>query len=184
MTAVRLAAVVTVLCLAGALPGAASPLIGFGIAGTSGTFQAYQQDAVAVTYEQTKVPVGASVSTVTLQSGHGTVVLLGPRGLLPSHEYGAHVHTKPCGANANDAGPHYQNVPDPHQPSTDPAYANHYNEIWLDFTTDAQGSGMAMAAVDWKFAGTPSKRSVVIHEHHTHDDGTAGARLACMTAAF
>ena len=34
------------------------------------------------------------------------------------------------------AGPTFQNVVDPVQPSVDPAYANPENEIWLDFRTD------------------------------------------------
>jgi superoxide dismutase, Cu-Zn family len=58
------------------------------------------------------------------------------------------------------------------------------NEIWLDFTADAQGNGFAVATVDWQFPDPRRLRSVVIHEHHTHTDGTAGARLACITVAF
>src|SRR4029450_2813644 len=139
---------------------------------------------VAVTYDQTAVPLGAKVFKLSLHDSHGTVVLLGVSGLAPSHEYGAHVHTKPCGANPADSGPHYQNTPDPHQPSTDPAYANNRNEIWLDFTTDPQGNGFVTSKVDWTVTDPQHPRSVVLHEHHTHTGGAAGARLACITATF
>jgi Cu-Zn family superoxide dismutase len=181
---VRFGAVVTVLGLVGAVPAAAASQPLLGIAAASGQFQAYGPNTVAVTYDQAMVPLGANIFTLNLQDMNQTVVLVGVRGLPPSKEYGAHVHTKPCGANPTNAGPHYQNVPDPHQPSTDPAYTNKNNEIWLDFTTDAQGNGLAMATVDWRFTDGQHARSVVIHEHHTHTGGAAGARLACMTAAF
>jgi Cu-Zn family superoxide dismutase len=72
-------------------------------------------------------------------------------------------------------------------PSTDPAYANPDNEIWLDFTTTKNGSGLAVAQVDWRFTDRHAG-SVVVHAEHTHTDpghaGTAGARLACITVPF
>jgi Cu-Zn family superoxide dismutase len=177
-------AVVVALGVIGTIPAAASSEPLLGIAAESGQFQAYSPDSVAVTYDQTAVPLSAQLFALNLQDAKQTVVLVGAHGLSPSRQYGAHVHTKPCGPNPADAGPHYQNVPDPHQPSTDPAYANNSNEIWLDFTTDAQGNGMAMATVNWRFSDAQQPRSVVIHEHHTHDGGAAGVRLACMTTAF
>jgi superoxide dismutase, Cu-Zn family len=179
---VRLSAAVILLGLLGAVPAAAAPPLG--IAAKSGQFQPYSPNTDAVTYDQKMVPPGAKVFTLNLQDTHRTVTVLGLRGLTPSRDYGAHVHTKPCGATPTDAGPHYQNKPDPQQPSTDPMYANNRNEIWLDFTADAQGNGFAVSIVDWRFPSPRRPRSVVIHEHHTHTDGTAGARLACVTAAF
>jgi superoxide dismutase, Cu-Zn family len=154
----------------------------------SGVAEPYVPGAVAVTYDQTLVPAGARLSVLaTGTTPLGTTVVLTTHGLVPDREYGAHVHTKPCGAAPADAGPHFQNVADPVQPSVDPAYANPRNEVWLDFTTDATGTGVAVATVPWAFGGRPAS-SVVVHETHTHTDpghaGTAGARLACLNAAF
>ena len=74
--------------------------------------------------------------------GGDTTVRLAVRGLLPNQTYGAHVHAQPGGVGADDiAGPHFQRVPDPRQPSTDPRYTNPNNEIWLDLTTDPEGRG-------------------------------------------
>jgi Cu-Zn family superoxide dismutase len=111
------------------------------------------------------------------------------RGLQPDRVYGAHVHTNPCGASPDDAGPHYQREVDPAGPGVDPHYANAENEIWLDFTTDATGAGSAETTVAWEL---PDDRrlpgSVVIHSTGTNTGpgvaGTAGARVACITIKF
>ncbi|NIH77963.1 superoxide dismutase family protein [Amycolatopsis viridis] len=142
--------------------------------------------SAVVRYRADLVPDGATVRAFTA-SVAGTLTTLSVRGLLPSREYGAHVHTKPCGAAPADSGPHYQHVADPVQPSTDPAYANPRNEIWLDLTTSADGSGFAVSHVDWTY-GDRLPGSVVLHETHTHTDpghaGTAGGRLACLNLEF
>lgn len=168
-------------------PPPAPPSPHAGITLVWGTFQDFAPKATAVTYDEALVPVGAVVSVLGLSGPHGTLVTLSVKGLVPNREYGAHVHTRFCGPDPADSGPHYQNVVDPRQPSTDPAYANPENEIWLDLTTDAGGTGVALAHVDWMF-GDRGARSVVIHEHHTHtgegEAGTAGARLACVNAKF
>jgi len=139
-------------------------------------------------YKPELVPPGARAHVFGLTSkafGTSTAILV--TGLLPNREYGAHAHTKPCGATGDLAGPHYQNVEDPVKPSVDPAYANPRNEIWLDLTSDASGRGVAVSKVDWTFADRRAN-SIVIHETHTHTDpghaGTAGARLACVTVGF
>jgi Cu-Zn family superoxide dismutase len=166
-----------------------SPLstISAGVALMSGTFGDYTPQARAMTYEPSLVPVGSEAVTLDLSGPHGTTVALSVKGLVPERAYGAHVHTRPCGPSPADSGPHFQNVPDPHQPSTDPAYANPSNEVWLDFTTDAHGNALTLSTVDWTFAGRAAS-SVVIHERHTHTGdgqaGTAGARLACLNADF
>ncbi|NIJ14826.1 Cu-Zn family superoxide dismutase [Saccharomonospora amisosensis] len=154
-----------------------------------GTFEEeYSLDAAALTYYPTLVPAGAEAGVVSAsQSMTGTVTKLAVSGLVPNRAYGAHVHTDRCGPTGADAGPHYQNVPDPNPPSTDPAYANPANEIWLDFTTDSEGSASAVSEVDWVFQD-PRPRSVVIHERHTSTGtgvaGEAGERLACVNVNF
>jgi Cu-Zn family superoxide dismutase len=112
-------------------------------------------------------------------------------GLRPNREYGAHAHKLPCGtADPLAAGPHFQYVPDPVQPSTDPAYANPDNEIWLDFTTDAEGDASARAVVEWQFPNAAGERaqSVIVHDHHTATPpgtaGTAGPRYGCLSVPF
>ncbi|HWO61141.1 MAG TPA: superoxide dismutase family protein [Umezawaea sp.] len=142
---------------------------------------------VAISYNAELVPVGAKVAMASEKDGSGTKVTMTVEGLLPNHEYGAHVHTKPCGAKPADAGPHYQNDKDPVSPSVDPAFANKDNEIWLDFTTDAKGDAAASASVKWSFRGGEAN-AAVIHAAHTMTEagkaGTAGDRLACLTTTF
>ncbi|GAA3831500.1 superoxide dismutase family protein [Streptomyces chiangmaiensis] len=144
-----------------------------------------------LTYDSKTVPVGAFISVAEQVDGRvdgaATSVRLSVSGLLPNRTYGAHVHSKPCGRTPDASGPHYQNVKDPHQPSTDPAYANRENEVWLDFRTDAQGRATAESSYDWDFRPGEAQ-SVVIHEHGTAtkpgEAGMAGPRLACLTVPF
>jgi Cu-Zn family superoxide dismutase len=142
---------------------------------------------MAITYNPALVPAGAKVTVASIAKGAETQVNLNVTGLQANHMYGAHAHTKPCGAKPTDSGPHYQNTPDPVQPSVDAAFANANNEVWLDFTTDAKGDATASATVKWQFR-TGSANAVVIHAAHTSTEqgkaGTAGDRLACVTAAF
>jgi Cu-Zn family superoxide dismutase len=156
---------------------------------TEGTFKTWRDGARAVTYDTASVPAGAR-ATVTIEQNHeGVRVTLLATGLTPGRPYGAHLHTSPCGRDPAAAGPHYQHRPDPAagpgKPSTDPAYANPRNEVWLDFVADRNGVGRAVSAQDWTFAGDRQPRSLVLHAEHTHtapgEAGTAGARLACLT---
>jgi Cu-Zn family superoxide dismutase len=161
---------------------------GFHVVSANGTFGAFSPDATAVTYNPALVPVGSRAHVFSLSAPSlGTSTVLAVQGLVPGREYGAHAHAKACGATGDVAGPHFQYAPDPVTPSVDPAYANPRNEIWLDFTADRLGTGVAVSRVAWSLDdGRP--KSVVIHEAHTHTDpghaGTAGARLACVNVDF
>lgn len=142
-----------------------------------------------VRYDTTRVPEDAFARVTALYDGAGrTHAQLQVWGLAPDTEYGAHAHTNACGATGAAAGPHFQNVHDPATPSTDPAYANPENEIWLDLTTNAAGYGVATTVVSWQFSPTRRARSVILHVEHTHtgpqDSGVAGARLACLSVPF
>lgn len=144
--------------------------------------------AQAVTYDTDLVPVAARVQVKEeLRRSGGTRIELRVRDLGENRVYGAHVHTKPCGKLPADAGPHYQDTPDPVQPSVDPEFANPRNEVWLDLTTNKDGSARSIATVDWRFR-EGGARSVVLHEMatSTHEGhaGTAGARLACVNVPF
>src|SRR5690606_23761090 len=108
---------------------------GSGLVLASAAYAPADSGEQALTYDEELVPVGAR-GTVLSAPGllGGTTTVLKVAGLQPNREYGAHVHNNACGPTGKDAGPHYQNVVDPVQPSTDPDYANPDNEIWLDFT--------------------------------------------------
>ncbi|MEU8823543.1 superoxide dismutase family protein [Streptomyces sp. NPDC048636] len=169
---------------------------------------AQAQNAGAVTYDKTLVPTSASVFIAEARVGgkgmkhhegadgqehgyrmmhRGTFVFISLRGLAPDHHFGIHVHTKPCGTKPDSSGPHYQNEQDPHQPSTNPTYANPRNEVWLDLTTNGVGKGWSKSWVKWHFRSGEA-RSVVIHEHgtstHKGKAGMAGDRVACVNVPF
>ncbi|MGW2224941.1 superoxide dismutase family protein [Streptomyces formicae] len=133
----------------------------------------------AVTYEQGLVPAASWISVEQRVDGRGTTVTARVRGMAPGHAYGVHVHQNPCGASPEAAGGHYQHVQDPVQPSKDPAYANPDNEVWLDFTAGADGSGSASAHHLWGFR-PGGAGSVVLHR----EPGGAGDRVACFTVPF
>ncbi|GAA1995882.1 hypothetical protein GCM10009799_22960 [Nocardiopsis rhodophaea] len=150
----------------------------------SGTWEPYSPDATAITYDDA-VPEGKAVDVEVQPEGDaGTRFTLTVRGLEPDRDYGSHVHTKPCGKDPADSGPHYQHNADPEgSPSTNPAYANPENEVWLDFTTDGEGNAESTATVDFR-PRQGEANSVVIHENHTKtgpgEAGKAGDRLGCV----
>ncbi len=143
-----------------------------------------------VSYNATFVPAGATARVRAIATASGkTVVTLQVRGLSPNREYGSHAHQFACGATGAIAGGHYQYVVDPVQPSTDDAYANPQNEIWLDFTTDSEGNGSAQTVVEWQFPADRRAQSVIIHDHHTPTGpdgsaGVAGPRYGCLSVPF
>ncbi len=145
----------------------------------------------SVTYCYAGFPASGDARVHSVSTPSGTaLVTLSVTGLAPSRTYGAHAHTAPCGPSGLAAGPHWQLADDPVSPSTDPAYANPRNEVWLDVTTDAAGNGTSRAVLDVAFPDGDQPASVIIHERRTstgHGDGsagTAGARLACLTVPF
>ncbi|QFZ19374.1 superoxide dismutase family protein [Saccharothrix syringae] len=146
----------------------------------------------AFTYEPEAAPVGAELELEVSEGEGTTTVRLDADRLQPDRGYAVHAHTDPCGKTGADAGPHYQHQVDPNatpdKPSTDPAYANPRNEIWLDLKTDGQGNGSAETTVPFDF-GDRVPASIVLHEKPTTatepgQAGTAGGRLACFTAPF
>jgi superoxide dismutase, Cu-Zn family len=155
----------------------------------AGTFLPYQPDALAITYDPAVVPPGATARLTITNLPYGTDVQLTATGLIPRRAYGAHLHTMPCTGVPDEAGPHYQNHQDPAAtpaaPSTNPVYANPRNEVWLDFTADANGAATSTATHGWDFMPTRPPRSLVLHTEHTHtapgEAGKAGARVACLT---
>jgi superoxide dismutase, Cu-Zn family len=146
----------------------------------------------AFTYDTALAPEGAHLAVYVSASPASTRVHLVVEGLVPERGYAVHAHANPCGATGDGAGPHFQNRPDPaatpDKPSTDPAYANPQNEIWLDLRTDGDGNGESSTEVPFVF-GARAPASVVIHEAATTatgpgQAGSAGGRLACLTVPF
>ncbi len=165
---------------------------------TQGVFQspAHNARSAAVTYDRAAVPEFSRIQVTQRTHGGragngGTQVGLRVHELQPNRAFGAHVHSEACGAKPDASGPHYQNRKDPAaahgKPSTNPAYANPRNEVWLDLRTDPNGNGRSSADVNWRFRPGQAK-SVVLHAHRTHTGpgqaGEAGDRLACVNVGF
>ncbi len=158
-------------------------------AGGSAVFRPFAPGATAVTYDTAIVPSGATAKATVSKAGAGVKVRLAVTGLKPRRGYGAHVHTDPCAAEPDGAGPHYQHLPDPKAvaspPSVDPKFANPRNEVWLDFTTDADGAATVTATQTWPFDEISPPRSLIVHAERTKTAagkaGTAGPRAACVT---
>ena len=158
---------------------------------SEGTLLPYRPGATAITYDSAVVPPGATAELTITNLPYGTEVRLTTTGLMANRMYGAHLHTHPCTAVPQEAGPHHQHHKDPKaapgKPSVNPVYANPRNETWLDFTADGTGAGSAAAAHGWDFDPADPPRSLVIHTDHTKtgpgEAGKAGARAACLTLA-
>jgi superoxide dismutase, Cu-Zn family len=150
-----------------------------------------EQASNAFTYNPALAPQGARVA-VDVAGSWPTQIRLEVAGLLPGRGYAAHAHVNACGPTGDAAGPHFQKEVDPAagpgKPSTDPAYANPQNEIWLDLHTDGAGDAESTATVPFTFTDR-APASVVIHEAEVTGTepgkaGTAGARLACINVPF
>ncbi|MEV0378756.1 superoxide dismutase family protein [Nonomuraea sp. NPDC050643] len=133
-------------------------------------------DTAAIAYDRKLVPEGAQASVSVESTGGKTRTSLVVEGLRPDRRYGAHLHAKPCGKKPDDSGPHYQHHPGQITPAS---------EVWLDVTTDAEGSGRSSARNDWALDPAKMPGSLVIHAQPTvtsgPEVGTAGARVACLT---
>jgi Cu-Zn family superoxide dismutase len=151
----------------------------------AGTFLPYPQGSTAITYDPAVVPPGATAQVTVTKTPDGMRVGLATSGMVPRRAYGAHLHTEPCTASPDAAGPHYQHQHDPVKPSVNPSYANPKNEIWLDFTADATGTASAVSEQDWTFPPGKSPRSLILHAQQTRtspgEAGMAGPRVACLT---
>ncbi len=151
----------------------------------SGTFLPFRPGSTAITYDPAVVPPGATASVAIKQITQTMEVRVEAAGLIPRRAYGAHLHTMPCTAVPDEAGPHYQHQADPSKPSVDPSFANPRNEVWLDFTVDGYGTASVSAAQNWTFPAGQSARSLILHAQATKTAagvaGTAGPRVACLT---
>lgn len=146
----------------------------------------------ADTYNPALAPAGALLTTTMTPSGGSTTAELIVSGMLRNRGYAVHAHSNTCGDDPDSVGPHYQNHIDPaatpQMPSTDPAYANPRNEIWLDIRTNIVGSGTSHTTVPFIFTGR-RPGSIVVHEATQTSTaldhaGEAGAPIACLTLSI
>jgi len=122
-----------------------------------------------------------SAAAYALEGGK-TRVTLSVTGLVPSTDYGSHVHKLSCAEMM--AGGHYQNTPGTGDGGpTDPAFGNMANEIWLDFKTDPGGKAAVEAVVDFRVRPGEAK-AIVVHKNKSAAGGIAGPKLACLPIAF
>ena len=158
----------------------------------TGTLAGPEATTESFTYNPAVAPAGAQLAVTAGAAADRTTVRLQVIGLLPNRGYAAHVHQLPCGPTGAAAGPHHQHQVDPaagpEKPSSDPAFANPDNEIWLDLRTDASGNGEVRTEVPFAL-GDRRPASVILHEAEQTatepgEAGTAGARVACLNVPF
>jgi Cu/Zn superoxide dismutase len=123
---------------------------------------------------------GATAQLIMIEHAGSTTFVLRVTGVDPAaagETYGAHLHAGPCVAgNGPAAGPHYNSTGQP------PTAVNDQTEVWLDFTVNAGGVGVATTTVP--FVPLSGERSVVIHAEPTAPSGTAGVRLECLPVVW
>ena len=91
-------------------------------------------------------------------------------------KYGVHLHQGTCNAeNPGEAGPHYNVTWNSTTKLSDVISSK--TEVWLDLNVNSHGDGQSTATVSFIPDG---QRSIVLHAAPTAEDGTAGARLACL----
>lgn len=118
---------------------------------------------------------GAKTQVHAWARDNSTHLRLMVRGLPAANRtFGAHVHVAPCGSDPAASGGHYQH-------GTAATLAG--REVWLDFTTNADGDGVGETDIPWLIAaGTAG--SVVIHALPTNALGVAGPKLMCTDVPF
>jgi hypothetical protein len=125
-------------------------------------------------------PLDGARAKLIFAEHHGSstfvLVVTGVGAAGVGHTYGAHLHTRACVAgDGAAAGPHYNQST---ENGVVPPIVNDQTEVWLDVTVRPGGTGVAVTKVP--FVPSPGTRAIVLHEQHTDDHGTAGARLACL----
>ncbi|MFJ8041612.1 superoxide dismutase family protein [Kitasatospora sp. NPDC096147] len=137
----------------------------------------------AVSFVPEAVPYGATARVVVERAGGTTTVSMEVDGLTPDHTYPVHAHVRGCGTAPGDSGPHYQDVPDPVQPSTDPGYANDHNELWLTLRTDSLGRAAAHSTVAWEFR-PGGAGALVLHAGEDGQGHSLAQRVGCVNVDF
>jgi hypothetical protein len=130
-----------------------------------------------------KVYDGARATAMMFGINGETTFRVSIRGLgedAVGNDYGAHLHTGPCGLAADGitatVGPHYNTTPAGSLP-----VVSDQTEVWLNFHVSSDGNARDTAVVP--FVPTPGEngpRSITFHALQTDSKGIAGAKLACL----
>ena len=146
--------------------------------------------AAAITYNPTLAPIGGHMTASFTPSGDSTTADLTVSGLAPNRGFSVVAHVNTCGGVPGGEGPRFQNRIDPaaspEKPSTNPAYSNPTNEIWLDVHTDSTGAATSHTTVPFVFTDR-GPGSIVVHDQQqtaaTSSQllGQTSDRVACLT---
>src|SRR5512133_848854 len=170
---------------AGALGAAALLTMGLAASGEAGEPTVVSRGELTDLHTDVTSPFdGASAQVTLASSAAGATATLHVWGVASGAQddtFGAHLHTGACVTNSGpSAGGHYNADA---IAGTSPVEVSDQTEVWLDFTVNSEGRGVATAVVP--FTPTPGTRSVVIHAEPTnHETGSAGARLACLPVGW
>jgi hypothetical protein len=133
---------------------------------------------------------GARATAMLIGIDNTTFVKVQIKGLehkAAGEDFGAHLHTGPCGldsAGAATVGGHYNVSPKDARGLF--TVINNQTEVWLNFGVNSGGEATATATVP--FVPTAGERSITFHATATVAKqtaggpavGTAGAKLACL----
>lgn len=146
-------------------------------------FTTYADRAMAITYDPQLVPEGSTINLVRQHGTNSTSISVAVAGLLPDHEYAAHVHMDACGKAGDDAGPSYRNNP---SLAPVPGAVNRENEIWLELETGTRGTAQSGVTVDWPIRPGEGY-SLIIHAEEINAVDTEvnehSERAACFVLA-
>jgi Cu/Zn superoxide dismutase len=98
-------------------------------------------------------------------------------------EFGSHLHLGVCQENNPDATLGHYNTDK--LAGVDPPEISAKTEVWLDLVPDDDGVAVDQTLVPFVADKGPlNERSIVIHQHETYGDGTAGPKVACLPLKF
>lgn len=115
-----------------------------------GTFGAFCENAIAVTYDPAQVPDGAAVSLNIEETDAATTVHIQPQGFTPDTTFSGTLHDGSCGAEPADLGNEYIN-------------SQSTQVLALDFTTDADGNADTSDTVPWLVPDDGLGRSIALY---------------------
>lgn len=169
---------------AGALGAAAVLAVALGASGEAGEPTVVSRGELTDLHTDVTSPFDRASAQVTLASSAAgataTLHVWGVASGAQGDRFGAHLHTGPCVTNSgSSAGGHYNADA---IAETSPVEVSDQTEVWLDFTVNSEGRGVATAVVP--FTPMPGTRSVVIHAHATDYPTGAGDRLACLPVVW
>lgn len=135
-----------------------------------GTFGSWCDNAIASTYDTSKVPDGADTTITINETEADTTLEMIARGFTPNTEFAATLHESLCGEEPSAAGAEYNNQ-DGSQPEN----------LVLDFTTDENGGSTASVTVPWLVPDDGIGRSLLLTSTENPGKGNTDAAVACVS---